>query len=122
MTNPVTNLLQAAAEFVTPVTLVTGRDAKGNDFAYTKSDGEWLDIWRECIVGKSYIDTFVIPNVTLARFGDVELTRAEWVALDCPPYLNRRQLEQIENERKAIPVDVVGLVRRDITRKVMVTE
>lgn len=82
----------------TPVTLITGNDAQGNEITYLKSsfvEGGWIDASRECAVGKSYIDQFVLPNVVKVRFGDVEISRAEWLILGAPFERDERQMADL---------------------------
>ena len=94
----------------TPVTLITGSDAKGNEFAYAKSsfvpDG-WIDLYNACNTTKRYIANYIIPSVVKVRFGNVEMTRQEWESNGCPFELSREQMQAAELEterRKALQI------------------
>jgi hypothetical protein len=83
----------------TPVTLVTGKDELGNEYAYAKSSfvpTGWIDLARECPVGKTYIANFVMPNITKVRFGNLEMSLLEWQASGCPLELSREQITAFE--------------------------
>lgn len=127
-------MLLAARAFVTRVELVAGRDGRGNEITYWQSPEnndhpvasmgpwqEWFCGWSEKYVSAEYVNESVFPNVTLARFGDVELTREQWEAMKRPLFLNRKQLEEIRTG--LVFVDLAELVIADLnSRKVMVTE
>jgi hypothetical protein len=91
---------------ITPATLVIGRDERGNEFAFTKSiTGEWLDIWRACIVAKSYMTSFVFQNVTTVRFGSEKMSREQWLASGSPLELTDEQLAELHEMNNPLTLD-----------------
>lgn len=76
----------------TPAVLVTGKDEKGNEFSYTRINGVWVDLYRECPVGNSFIATFILPNVVRVKFGRESMDRAEWEASGCPFSLSDEEI------------------------------
>ena len=76
----------------TRVTLITGSDAKGNEYFYFKSGGDWIDGYNECRTSPRYIAIYIVPSVVKVRFGDVEMSAAEWQMSGCPLELTSEEL------------------------------
>lgn len=81
----------------TRAVLVTGCDAKDNEYTYWQVGDEWFDGYNEKIVTPDYIANHVWMNIVCVRFGPESLTRDEWLVSGCPLELNGEQMQALAN-------------------------
>lgn len=85
----------------TRAVLITGNDSNGNEYAYWRSSDsntpeipsmgkwdEWFDGYGEHYISARYVANYVYPNVVKVRFGQLELTRWEWINAASPVELS----------------------------------
>lgn len=95
-------MLQNDTEIKTQITfvravLVTGKDADGHEFAYSKSGDSWVDLYNACEIDAKYIQDRVFPNVVYARYDDYKMGRAEWLGNGCPLDLSRAHVDLMQD-------------------------
>ena len=77
----------------TPAVLVTGSDAKGNEFSYWKMyDGVWVDGYNEVQRPDDFIRKYVFPEVRKVYFGDFIMDGSRWVEGGFPMSATKEQI------------------------------
>ncbi len=96
----------------TPAVLVTGQDARQNDFSWWFSDGKYVDAYNEREVSEQEFRA-IFKDVQTVYFSDVAMTRAEWESLQCPLSMSNIQIAAwIENNKH--PADVAHEIESHI--------
>lgn len=72
--------------------IVTGTDERGNEYAYTRTDNGWLDIYNECEM--AYVPLHMNSD-SYVRFGELKMSGSEWVALGCPVTMEAALVDEI---------------------------
>lgn len=91
-------------ETFTRAVLITGKDSQGNEITYSKVDGEWYCLYYEMPSTYELIQKYVIPLVCSIRFGNIALTRLQWIALGCPFEMSNTELERIRLPNDALKI------------------
>ena len=90
-------------ETYTRAILITGKDVRGNEYSYSFiRDSKWINhknwfsFYSECELSDIYIKDEILPKVVKVRFGNIELTRMQWIAMGCPFELSSIEIERIK--------------------------
>ena len=99
----------------TPVILITGCDAQGNEYIYWKSSennipeipnmgkwDEWFEGYEEHFVSARFVANIIMSYVIKVRFGNEEMSRSDWQLCGCPFELSGEEMTALHKMNQSM--------------------